>query len=304
MTVAQLLAEAAGLLRHAGVEAAEWDAERLLRHVLGWDRARLVASPGASVEAERERAFRALLAERARRVPLQHLTGLQAFWKHEFQVTRDVLVPRPETELLVETALELLRAAERPLVVDVGTGSGCIALSIAAERPDAELHATDVSAPALEVARTNARRLGLEGRVALHLGQLLEPVSGLRGRVDLVVSNPPYVDPAERETLAPEVRDHEPEVALFPPGDALSVYRRLVPAALESLRPGGSLAVEIAPALGPALQDLLAAAGFADSLVANDLAGRARVVRGRRPLGQARGVGYTAGDGRGASHAG
>jgi release factor glutamine methyltransferase len=291
MTVAQLLAEGTRELRNHGVEAPEWDAERLLRHVLGWDRATIVASPGAPVSAEPERAFRSLVAERARRVPLQHLTGFQAFWKHEFKVTRDVLVPRPETELLVETALELARGTERPVIVDVGTGSGCIALSLASERPDAEVHATDISAPALEVARENARRLNLEGRVAFHLGQILEPVSGLEGRVDLVVSNPPYVDPAERATLAPEVRDHEPPLALFPPGGALSIYRRLVPAGFEWLRPGGFLVVEIAPTLAEAVEGLFAGAGFAEVRVASDLAGRARLVRGRRPLGHASGLG-------------
>jgi len=286
MTVAELLAEAARELKDRGVAAPEWDAERLLRHVLGWERATIVASPGVAVDSEPERAFRGLVAERARRVPLQHLVGSQAFWKHEFKVTRDVLIPRPETELLVETALELLRAAERPVVVDVGTGSGCIALSLAAERRDAEVHATDISAPALEVARENARLLGLEGRVAFHLGQLLEPVSGLEGHVDLVVSNPPYVDPSERETLAPEVRDHEPELALFPPGDALSIYRRLLPRAFEWLRPGGWLIVEIAPTLEGAVAGLFAGAGFEELRVANDLAGRARLVRGRRPTGR------------------
>jgi len=283
MTVAELLAEAARELEDRGVAAPAWDAERLLRHVLGWDRASLLASPGAAVAAEAEHSFRDLVTERAKRVPLQYLTGFQAFWKHEFRVTPDVLIPRPETELLVETALALVRGTERPVIVDVGTGSGCIALSLAAERPDAELHATDASAAALQVAHENARVLGLEGRVAFHLGRLLEPVTGLEGW-DLVVSNPPYVDPSERETLEPEVRDHEPELALFPPGDALSIYRLLVPGAFDWLRPGGWLIVEIAPALEGAVRDLFASAGFEDVRVANDLAGRARLVRGRRPM--------------------
>ena len=284
MTVAELLAEAARELADRGIAAPEWDAERLLRQVLGWERATIVASPGLAIGSEPERAFRSLVAERARRVPLQHLIGSQAFWKHEFKVTRDVLIPRPETELLVETALELLRGAERPVVVDVGTGSGCIALSLAAERRDAEVHATDISAPALEVARDNARRLGLEARVAFHLGQLLEAVSELAGQFDLVVSNPPYVDPGERETLAPEVREHEPELALFPPGDALSVYRRLVPEARERLRPGGFMIVEIAPTLEGAVAGLFADAGFEAVRVANDLSGRPRLVRGQKPI--------------------
>jgi release factor glutamine methyltransferase len=285
MTVAELVAEGARALRNEGVPAPEWDAELLLRHVLGWDRASLLASPAAPVGEGLEREFRGLVARRARRVPLQQLIGFQAFWKHEFRVTRDVLIPRAETELLVEAALELLEGVARPLLVDVGTGSGCIALSLAAEREDAELHATDVSAPALEVARDNARRLGLAGRVVFHQGSLLEPLSGLAGRLELVVSNPPYVDPDERAGLEPEVREHEPELALFPPGDALSIYRRLVPDAFAGLRAGGALAVEIAPALEQGVADLFAAAGFEDVRVRNDLAGRARLVRGRRPTG-------------------
>ena len=283
MTAAALLADAAATLAAAGVEAPEWDAERLLRHVLGWDRAALFANPDRAVpEPEAER-FRALLARRAAREPLQYILGTQAFWKHEFLVTPAVLIPRPETELLVETSLELLKGVEAPIVVDVGTGSGCVALSLALERPDAVVHATDISGQALDVARENARRFDLEGRVAFHQGQLLEPRSGLEGH--LVVSNPPYVDPAEREALAPEVRDHEPERALFPPGDALSVYRRLVPASARLLRAGGALAVEISPSIPRDVARIFAAAGFVDATVRADLASLPRVVFGRLPVG-------------------
>ena len=283
MTAAALLADAAATLAAAGVEAPEWDAERLLRHVLGWDRAALLASPDRAVpEPEAER-FRALLARRAAREPLQYILGTQAFWKHDFLVTPAVLIPRPETELLVETSLELLKGVEAPIVVDVGTGSGCVALSLALERPDAVVHATDISGQALDVARENARRFDLEGRVAFHQGQLLEPLSGLEGH--LVVSNPPYVDPAEREALAPEVRDHEPERALFPPGDALSVYRRLVPASARLLRAGGALAVEISPSIPRDVARIFAAAGFVDATVRADLASLPRVVFGRLPVG-------------------
>jgi release factor glutamine methyltransferase len=281
MTAAALLADAAATLAAAGVEAPEWDAERLLRHVLGWDRATLFANPDRVVQEPEAERFRALLRRRAAREPLQYILGTQAFWKHEFLVTPAVLIPRPETELLVETSLELLKDVERPVVVDMGTGSGCVALSIAAERPDAFVHATDISEPALEVARENARRLGVERRVTFHRGQLLEPLSGLE--VHLIVSNPPYVDPAERGALAPEVRDHEPTRALFPPGDALSVYRRLVPASARLLRAGGALAVEIPPSIPRDVARLFTEAGFAETSVRADLAGLPRVVFGRRP---------------------
>lgn len=288
MTAAALLEEAAAALAAAGVPDARWDAERLLRHVLGWDRAALVAGPDHPVAPADAARVRALVARRASREPLQHILGVQAFWKHEFLVTPAVLVPRPDTEVLVETALRLIEGVACPVVVDVGTGSGCIALSIAAERPDAVVHATDVSQSALEVAVANGRRLGLEGRVGFHLGHLLDPLTGPARRglePSLVVSNPPYVDPAERDTLAPEVRDHEPALALFPPGDALSVYRALAPAAAGLLASGGALAVEIGPALAPAVREILESAGFEGVAVVPDLAGRPRVVCARRPLG-------------------
>ena len=271
MTAAALLREAAQALRAAGVTAAERDAERLLRHVLGWDRAALVARPESPITAQAESEFGALVARRARREPLQHLVGTQAFWRHDFVVTNDVLIPRPETELLVEAALELLRPLTRPLIVDVGTGSGCIALSLAAERPDAEVHATDVSQPALRVARENARRLGLERRVAFHAGDLLEPVANRSGAIDLVVSNPPYVDEAERDALAPEVRDHEPAGALYAPEHGLGVYRRLVPAAARALRPEATLVLELGAGQRAVVERLCVEAGLAVAGVRTDL---------------------------------
>jgi release factor glutamine methyltransferase len=218
---------------------------------------------------------------RASREPLQYILGTQAFWKHDFLVTPAVLIPRPETELLVETSLELLKDVERPLIVDVGTGSGCIALSLAFERPDAEVHATDISEPALEVARENARRLGLEGRVAFHLGALLDPVAHLSGTIDLIVSNPPYVDPAERDTLAPEVRDHEPGTALFTP-DPLCVYRALVLGAVVALRPGGCLAVELGQGLAEPVAALCLSVGLQPRPPGTDLAGIPRALTARR----------------------
>ncbi len=277
MTAAALLEDAAATLAAAGVSSPEWDAERLLRHVLGWDRATLVGNPDRPIpDADAER-FRALLARRAAREPLQYILGTQAFWKHEFLVTPAVLIPRPETELLVEMALDLIRGRQKPVVVDVGTGSGCIALSIAAERPDAEVHATDISEPALEVARENARRLDLEGRVAFHHGDLLGPVADLAGRVDVVVSNPPYVDPAERDALAPEVRDHEPATAIFA-ADPKAYPARLASAARQALRPGGSLVVEIGIGLQAPVTEAFVVAGLCPTAQKTDLGGVVRAL--------------------------
>lgn len=278
MSVAALLAEAAARLRRAGIEAAGWDAERLLRHVLGCDRALLLSRPETEVAAEAEARFRRLVDERARRVPLQHLVGTQAFWRHEFVVSADVLVPRPETELLVEIALERMRGIERPLVVDVGTGSGCIALSLAAARPDADVHATEISPAALAVAQQNASRLGLADRVRFHAGDLLQPLGPLTGRLDLVVSNPPYVAEEERAALTPEVRDHEPAVALFAPERGLAVHRRLAGLAASALRPGGTLVLELGSGQQAAVARFCADALLEVAEVRADLAGIPRAL--------------------------
>jgi len=286
VTVQDALREATDQLRSADVDSPEHDAEVLLRHVLGWDRARILADGAATLPPGAEASYREQVGQRARRRPLQHLTGCQWFWKHEFTVTADVLVPRPETELLVEAGLDLLRDVESPRIVDVGTGSGCIALSLAAERPDAEVHATDISGPALAVARENALRLGLEARVSFHLGDLLEPMTHLAGEVDLVVSNPPYVDSDELPSLTPEVREHEPREALVPPGDRASLYRRLGSEAAELLRPGRWLGVEIGQGMSDEVSRALAPAGLRVERVVPDLAGIPRALIAVRPLGE------------------
>jgi release factor glutamine methyltransferase len=193
VTVADALARATRLLAAAGVPSPEWDAELLLRHVTGWDRTRVLADPAAILDPDHLVAFDDLVAKRARRIPLQHLTGTQAFWRHDFEVTPDVLIPRPDTELLVESALERLTGPQ-PVIVDVGTGSGCIAISLAAERPDAVVHAIDLSQAALAVAARNAASIGVA--VTFHRGDLLAPLAG--AVLDLVVSNPPYVRAEDR----------------------------------------------------------------------------------------------------------
>jgi release factor glutamine methyltransferase len=283
MTVTQALHHAEQRLRDAGVPDPALDAERLLRHVLGWDRAAVIARRAATLPAAEEQRFFALVDERVARRPLQHLTGTQAFWRHDFVVTPDVLIPRPETEILVEAALEAMRDMAAPVVVDVGTGSGCVALSLAAERSDAVVHAVDASAAALAVAAENARRLGLHGRVEMHEGDLLRPVARLRGTVNLVVSNPPYVDPSEIPALASEVRDHEPRTALVAPHPPYGIYERLAAQAVETLRPGGRVLVEVGRGMADGVAARLSAAGLVGIDTRPDLGGIARVVSGRRP---------------------
>lgn len=271
----------------AGILNGGWDAELLLRHVTGWDRTRLLraAQDDEALPGDVHARFEALVVERARRRPLQHLTGVQAFWQHEFLVTRDVLIPRPDTEVLVEAALQALRPRPAPRVVDVGTGSGCIALSLAHELPGARVCALDISAAALDVARANARRLGLTERVSFHQGDLLAPVADLAGNIDAVVSNPPYVDPGERAELAPEVLDHEPHAALFGEGDAYGVYARLIPQAAAFLKPDGFLLLEIGHGMAPGVVVLCRGEGFEVLEVLRDLPGIERVVVARLARG-------------------
>lgn len=283
MTVDEALGQAISRLGHAGIATTGLDAELLIRHILGWDRARILADSDSPLPPAAEHAFFALVEERAQRRPLQHLTGTQSFWRREFRVSPDVLIPRPETEILVETALDLVQRIFRPVIVDVGTGSGCIALSLAEERPDAEVHAVDVSAPALAMAVDNARRLGLHDRVSFHQGDLLRPVESLQGRIDLVACNPPYVDPAETAELPPEVRDHEPAAALFPPGDRYEVYRRLAPQAARLLGPRGLLVAEIGPGMESEVTAICKGAELVVQKVVPDLQSIPRVVVAARP---------------------
>jgi release factor glutamine methyltransferase len=276
MTVTELLDDAVARFRAAGIPSPELDAELLLRHVLQWDRARVVSEARSSIPPSDEARFRALVRDREGRKPLQHLTGRQWFWRHDFVVTPEVLIPRPETELIVEASLDLLRPVARPVIVDVGTGSGCIALSLAAERPDATVLGTDISPEALRVAATNRARLGLEVRVRLVEGDLLAPVRDLAGRVDLVASNPPYV--RKGDPLSPEVLDHEPALALFPPGDEYAVYRRLAPQAFALLRPGGFLLLEVGQGMAETVRGVAEDAGFEVPRVISDLQGIPRTV--------------------------
>jgi|SRR5438552_2240691 len=283
MTAGDALRLASQRLGVAGIPDAKWDAELLLRHVLQWDRAALLSRDATDLTAEQEARFFALVAEREGRRPLQHLAGTQAFYGRDFVVTPDVLIPRPETELLVETALELLSGHAAPVIVDVGTGTGCIALTLAAEIPSAEVHGGDISHAALDVCRDNARRLGVESRVHLYQGDLLAPVEFLAGSVHLVVSNPPYVHPSDLPALAPEVRDHEPRRALLPLPDAPELYRRLARGARGVLRPGGGLLVEIGQGMADQVTTICESAGLRVQRVIPDLNGIPRVVVALRP---------------------
>jgi release factor glutamine methyltransferase len=263
------------LARH-DVASPRETAEVLMTMVLGTDRASMYARADG-LDAREARMFGRAICQRCAGIPLQHLTGEQPFRRISVEVRPGVFIPRPETEILVEAALDRVGAAEDPVVVDVGTGTGAIALAMKDERPDARVFATDVSVEAVELARSNASRLGLD--VVVLQGHLLEPLPAeLRGWVDLVVSNPPYVSPDEYEDLPPEVLA-DPASALV---GGVELYEALASEAARWLRDGGVLAVEIGASQGSAVAEALGR-GFADVEVRPDLARRDRLVLARRP---------------------
>jgi release factor glutamine methyltransferase len=277
-----MLRMAREFLARKELDEARLEAELLVAHALGLDRLGLFLQLDRPVTPEEVDAARDLLVRRGRREPVAYIVGRREFYGRDFEVGPGVLVPRPETELLVDLAREeaAARPAGAPLAVfDLGTGSGCIAITLALELEGAEVTAVDLSEEAVRRARANAERLG--ARIEVVAGDGLE-VLGLRGPVDLVVSNPPYVTREERDSLAPEVRDHEPELALFAPaGDPDHWVRRLVQSAPEALRPGGVLLVELGAEQGERALALAREAGLEADLVA-DLARIPRVLRVRR----------------------
>jgi release factor glutamine methyltransferase len=222
-----------------------------------------------------------LLERRYRGEPIQYITGETEFYGLPFRVTPDVLIPRPETEHLVEKVLDLAARFQAPRIVDVGTGSGAIAVALAHLLPHAQITAIDLSAPALAIARENAERNRVSNRIRFLQGDLLTPVAGQQ--FEIVVSNPPYVPTSDRASLAVEVRDHEPALALFADNDGLEVYRRLVPAAFAALIPGGFVALEIGYALSPAITRLLTESGFDRIEFVPDLQAIPRVACAQRP---------------------
>jgi len=278
------LRAAAAFLAGCGVDGARLEAERLFAHVLATDRLRLYLDFERPLEAGERAALRQAVARRGRREPLQHILGRQPFRHLDLAVGPAVLIPRPETEEVVDAALAALAEARPgpagPRALDLGTGSGCIALSLAAEAPGARVVAVDASPEALAVARDNAARAGLTARVRFLAGDLYGPLAG-EAPFDLIVSNPPYLTPAEWEAAQPEVRDHEPKGALVGGGDGLAVYRRLFAGADAHLAPGGRIVVEIGATQGADVVALARRAGFAPEVRA-DLAGRDRVVVTRR----------------------
>lgn len=271
--------KAAGLFEERGFEQARLDAELLLAGILGVKRLDLYLQHDRPLTAEELERYRAAVRRRLKREPLQYILGTAAFRHLELHVDRRVLIPRPETELLAGAVLGWARERNRTgAVLDVGTGSGAIALSLATEGGFERIVASDASPDALAVARENAERAGCRDRVEFREGSLFDVVRPGE-HFDVIVSNPPYVAEAERGGLAPEVVEHEPAMALFAAGDGLAVIDAIVASAPDHLAPGGLLALEIGAAQGNAVLSLLEGSGrYTASRVQRDLSGRERLV--------------------------
>jgi release factor glutamine methyltransferase len=246
---------------------------------LSCDRAYLFAHPERELTSEEIAQYDRALSQRATGIPAQYITGHQEFWGMDFIVGPAVLIPRPETEHLIETILPRARPLLRPRIVDVGTGSGCIAVALARELPEAEVHATDISAAALEVARANAARHQIGGRIQFREADLLEGLEA--GPFDFVVSNPPYVGESEEDGVQLEVRKFEPRQAVFAGTTGLEVIQRLVPQAYHRLKPGGWLVMEISGTIATGVTALFQE--WEQFSIASDLQGIPRVVSAHRP---------------------
>ena len=288
MQLRQALSSAITRLTANDVPSARLNAEMLLMFVLNCDRAYLFAHPERVLTADERAHYEAALAERVRGVPAQYITGHQEFWGMDLIVTPAVLIPRPETEHAIETVLELNRLEEtrgqaRPphalRILDVGTGSGCIALALAKEFPEAEIHATDISAAALEIARANAARHQLEKRIQFHQADLIEGLH-LAG-LDFVVSNPPYVGESDEDQVQLEVRRFEPRSAVFAGPTGTEIIARLLPQIHGVLRPGGWLILEISGGIAGPVRRLLT--DWDEVRILPDLQCIPRVVRARKP---------------------
>jgi release factor glutamine methyltransferase len=277
----QALTSAIDRLAEEKVPSPRMNAELLLMFTLSCDRAYLYAHPERELTTEETRRFDSALAERIRGVPAQYITGHQEFWGLDLIVTPAVLIPRPETEHLIETVLECLAGENSSAVriADVGTGSGCIALALAKELPDAELHAIDISPAALEVAKANAARHQFESRIQFHQGDLL---SGFADKFfDFVVSNPPYVGDSEEDHVQLEVRKFEPRNAVFAGPKGTEVIEHLIPQARTALKPGGWLVMEISGTIAEDVRHLLS--GWGNVQIKPDLQSTPRVALARKP---------------------
>jgi release factor glutamine methyltransferase len=278
VTLKTALTSAIERLTAAHIGSPRLNAEILLMFALGCDRAYFFAHPERELTNDELFQFEELVGQRASGIPAQYLTGHQEFWGMDFIVTPAVLIPRPETEHVIEVVLPLMRGLDRPRMVDVGTGSGCIAVVLAKELPEAQINAVDISAAALEIARANATRNQVEGRVDFQQGDLLAGFAP--ASLDLVVSNPPYVGESEEDQVQLEVRKFEPRNAVFAGHTGLEIIERLAPQAEAALKSGGWLVMEISGTIVDGVKHILKE--WDGVQISNDLQGIPRVVSARR----------------------
>jgi release factor glutamine methyltransferase len=285
LSIREALLWGARVLCQAGIENSRLDAEVLLRYLLDMEKEQLCLNTEAPIDAGQKAGFRELLLRRAQREPVAYITGRKEFWSLDFVVTPAVLIPRPETELLVEVALQYVEQPARRSsvrVLDLGTGSGAISVCLAKEKPTAEIFAVDISPVALDVALINARRHGVAGQIRFLAGDLFAPIKPLREIFNVIVSNPPYVRTGELSTLAPEITQWEPMTALDGGADGVDTYRRIIGAAHEYLSPGGAIVLEIGADMRPAVAELFACSGgYGRASVYRDYAGKDRVIAAR-----------------------
>jgi release factor glutamine methyltransferase len=286
VTLAEAINNAADLLSTAGITNARLDGEVLLAHIIGKDRVWLITHRDDVLDAEGQRDFDEALRRRTKREPLQYLIGNQEFWGLAFNVTPDVLIPRPETELIVEAALSIAQDRNRQVrIIDLCTGSGCIAVSLAKELTAAHVIATDASERALAVARENSRNHGTAGRIRYLEGDLFDPLDELdiRSQVDIIVANPPYIRAGDLPALQPEVKDYEPLMALIAGPEGTEMAKRIIYIAPEYLKKNGALIMEMGLGQAKALTRMIdATCAYGKPEILRDLAGIDRVIIAKR----------------------
>lgn len=282
-TVRRVLEWTIGHLKKHGSDSARLDAEVLLAHARGCSRIQLYTAYDEILPDTVRKTMRDLVKRRANAEPVAYLVGMKEFYSLPFEVTRDVLIPRPDTELLVMETLQLIKAIPNPQVLELGVGSGCISTAIAVNHKTVRITGVEIYQPTLDVAQRNTKRHHVEGRIDLRLGDLFSPLKPGE-QFDVLVSNPPYIPPADIETLAPSVRQHEPHRALDGGADGLDLIRKIASEGGAFVRPGGGILIEFTPEQAASIQALFSqpGSGWEDAVIVPDLGQQPRVLRARR----------------------
>ncbi len=284
MTIREIINEATRSLEAVGIPSARLDAEILLSFCLKRDRLDFFKNPEMQITKNKQADFKKLVARRLKWEPVAYITGRKEFWSFTLEVNKDVLIPRPDTEVIVEEALSICKtqAFDKPRILDIGTGSGAIALALAKELPQAKIVATDISPAALTLARKNARRLGLAKQIEFPRGDLFEPVDGI---FDIIVSNPPYIANQEYQELPAGVKDYEPRQALWAGQTGVEFYEKLIYQSKNHLKENGWLLLEIGAKQGESVRSMMESAGVYDRIdVRADYASMPRVIKGRKKV--------------------